>query len=203
MTIDDPLAHLTLVVDAPDADDNELSALTLRLKEIVGEVDVSGIADHPVPPQPGSKTGAAMAINAVDVTARPGLLAALIDAVRNFVSFGSDRRVELAFQVGDRPLVVRALANELPIVLKALNEYRELMPLVKTPDGTLVPLSPTPAAGSASHSGGVAVEADEVNIDGSVVGRDQIWSAGGHIIIAKEGAHVIITGEAQVSTEQS
>lgn len=203
MTTDEPLAQFTLVVDAPDADDNELSALTLRLKEIVGEVAVDGIADHPVPPQPGSKVGAAMALNAVDVTARPGLLAALIDAVRNFVSFGSDRRVELAFQVGDRPLVVRALANELPIVLKALNEYQELMPMVKSPDGAVVPLSPAPAAGPSSRSGGVDVAADEVNIEGSVVGRDQIWSAGGHIIIAKEGAHVIITGEAQASAEYS
>lgn len=203
MTTDEPLAQFTLVVDAPDADDNELSALTLRLKEIVGEVAVDGIADHPVPPQPGSKAGAAMALNAVDVTARPGLLSALIDAVRNFVSFGSDRRVELAFQVGDRPLVVRALANELPIVLKALNEYQELMPMVKGPDGAVLPLSPAPAAGPSSRSGGVDVAADEVNIEGSVVGRDQIWSAGGHIIIAQEGAHVIITGEAQASTESS
>lgn len=203
MTTDEPLAQFTLVVDAPDADDNELSALTLRLKEIVGEMQVDDIAGHPVPYEPGSKAGAAMAINAVDVTARPGLLAALIDAVRNFVSFGSDRRVELAFQVGDRPLVVRALANELPIVLKALNEYQELMPMVKSPDGAVVPLSPAPAAGPSSRSGGVDVAADEVNIEGSVVGRDQIWSAGGHIIIAKEGAHVIITGEAQASAEYS
>src|SRR5512143_2196464 len=118
MTTDDVLVQYTLVVDAPDADNDELAELTRRLQDIVAELPIEDVQQHPVLPMPGSKAGLAMAVNAVDVTAAPGLLSALIDAVRNFVSFGTDRRVELAFQIGDRPLVVKALANELPIVLK-------------------------------------------------------------------------------------
>lgn len=191
---DELRAKFTLVVDAPDADDTELSELTLRLKEIVGE-QVDDLEDHTVPPVPGSKAGAAVAINAVDVIARPGLLSALVDAVRSFVSFGSDRRVEVAFQVGDRPMVVKALANELPVVLKALNEYQEFSPRIKTPDGMVLALGGAPVTTAPARSGGVDVNAEHVDVEGSVVGRDQVWSAGGHIIIAKEGAQVIINGE--------
>lgn len=201
MPTDEPLAQFTLVVDAPDTDNDELAELTRRLQEVVNDLPVEEVQQHPVPPMPGSKAGAAMAINAVDVTARPGLLSALINVVREFVSFGADRRVELAFQVGDRPLVVKALANELPIVLKALNEYQELSPRVKTPDGVVTALSGTPSSVVTSRSGGVDVDAERVNIEGSVVGRDQIWSAGGHIIIAKDSAQVIINGENQAFAE--
>jgi hypothetical protein len=184
--------RFTLIVDAPDADNDELAELTRRLQEIVTDLPVDEVRQHPVESVSGSKAGVAMAINAVDVTAQPGLLAALIDAVRNFVSFGSDRRVELAFQVGDRPLVVKALANELPIVLKALNEYQELSPRLKTPEGSVMPIG---ASAMSSRSGGADIAADEVSVDGDVVGRDKIVQAGGHIIIARDSAQVIINGE--------
>jgi hypothetical protein len=192
MPTDEPLAQFTLVVDAPDADNDELAELTRRLQEIVNDLPVDNVRQHPVESVSGSKAGVAMAINAVDVTAHPGLLSALIDAVRNFVSFGSDRRVELSFQVGDRPLVVKALANELPIVLKALNEYQELSPRVKTPEGSVMPIG---ASAMSSRSGGADIAADEVTVDGDVVGRDKIVQAGGHIIIARDSAQVIINGE--------
>ncbi|MFN8598777.1 MAG: hypothetical protein U0559_21650 [Anaerolineae bacterium] len=198
---DESLAQFTLVVDAPDADNDELAELTRRLQDIVNDLPIEEVQEHPVPHMPGSKAGVAMAINAVDVTARPGLLSALVDAVRNFVAFGSDRRVEVAFQVGDRPLVVKALANELPVVLKALNEYQELSPRIKTPDGQVAALSGAPTTSAPARSGGIDVSAERVEVEGSVVGRDQVWSAGGHIIIAKEGAQVIINGEDRAYAE--
>lgn len=199
MTIDEPLTTFTLIVDAPDADNEELGELTQRLRDIVNELPVE-VESHPVPPVPGSKAGVAMAINAIDVTARPGLLSALIDAVRNFVSFGEDRRVELAFQYEDRPLVVKALASELPVVLKALAEYQAISPRLKTPDGNVTTLDAPASSSMSSRSGGTDLTADEINVGGDVVGRDKIMSAGGHIIIAKEGATVII-GDAEIKEQ--
>jgi hypothetical protein len=44
-----------------------------------------------------------------------------------------------------------------------------------------------------NQSGGIGIDADGVQINGDVVGRDKIMQAGGHIIIAKEGATVIVS----------
>ncbi len=41
-------------------------------------------------------------------------------------------------------------------------------------------------------SGGVNLDAREVNVGGDVVGRDKLESAGGHIIHAGDGTTVII-----------
>jgi hypothetical protein len=143
----------------------------------------------------------AMAINAVDVTARPGLLSALIDAVRNFVSFGVDRRVELTFQVGAGTVMFKGLPEDIPVMFKSVNEYQELRPRIKTPDGTVTTLSELPGPSLSSRSGGADIAADEVTVGGDIVGRDKIMSAGGHIIIAREGATVIINGENQALAE--
>jgi hypothetical protein len=199
MTSNEPLTTFTLIVDVPDADNEELGELTQRLRDFVNELPVE-VEAHPVPPAPGSKAGVALAINAIDVTTRPGLLSALIDAVRNFVAFGENRRVELAFQYEDRPLVVKALARELPIVLKALAEYQAISPRLKTPDGHITALGATASSSGSSRSGGVDIAADEVNAGGDIVGRDKIMFASGHIIIAKEGATVTIIGPAAEPT---
>ncbi len=53
------------------------------------------------------------------------------------------------------------------------------------------------AASHATRSGGVDVAAKEVSVGGDVVGRDDI-SAGGHVIIAAEGATVVV-GELPVT----
>lgn len=197
MTPDESLAHFTLVVDVPDADNDELKELTRRLQALVGDLPVETVEEHPVPPEPGSKAGVALAINAVDVTARPGLLSMLIDAVRNFVSFGVDRRVELTFQVGAGTVVFKGLAEDIPVMFKSVTEYQAIRPQVKTPDGKTTPLSDLSNPPVASRSGGADIAADEVTVGGDVVGRDKIMSAGGHIIIARDGATVIIHGENQ------
>ncbi len=49
-------------------------------------------------------------------------------------------------------------------------------------------LNPT----ASQHSGGVDVDAGQVDIGGDVIGRDKIESAGGHIIHAAAGATVVI-----------
>jgi hypothetical protein len=77
-------------------------------------------------------------------------------------------------------------------VLKALNEYQELSPRLKTPEGSVMPIG---ASAMSSRSGGADIAADEVSVDGDVVGRDKIVQAGGHIIIARDSAQVIINGE--------
>jgi hypothetical protein len=62
-------------------------------------------------------------------------------------------------------------------------------------------LSELPGPSLSSRSGGADIAADEVTVGGDIVGRDKIMSAGGHIIIAREGATVIINGENQALAE--
>jgi hypothetical protein len=50
-----------------------------------------------------------------------------------------------------------------------------------------------------SRSGGADLTADEVTVGGDVVGRDKIMSAGGHIIIAREGATIIFNDPSAVA----
>jgi hypothetical protein len=201
MTTDEPVAHFTLVVDVPDADNDELKELTRHLQAMINDLPVETAEEHPVPPRPGSKAGVAMAINAVDVTARPGLLSDLINVMRRFVSFGEDRRVELTFQVGEGTIMFKGLAQDIPVIFKSLNEYQELRPQVKTPDGLVATLSAMPDPSASARSGGADIAAEELSVGGDVVGRDKIMSAGGHIIIAREGATVIVNDEYRASAE--
>ena len=132
----------------------------------------------------------AEALNAVDVTAHPGLFAGLIGMVRNWVNGGEDRRVELAFPQADQAVIIKALPNDLPVVLRALAEYEQLRPQIRYAPGA-DSTGAKSASPIASRSGGADLTADEVTVGDDVVGRDKIMSAGGHIIIAREGATII------------
>ncbi len=192
---DEPLAQLTLVIDAgPDTDDEEINDLRLRLREEIAELEVDAVEDVIVPVSlEGAKGSTALVLNAIDVQARPGIFDALLELIHSWVTRGVERRVEITFQQADQPVIVKALASDLPVVLKAWAEYEELRPQLRT-----APINAEAAGakgGSDSHQmtrpGGADVEAERVDIGGDVVGRDKIMQAGGHIIIAKEGATVI------------
>ena len=55
-------------------------------------------------------------------------------------------------------------------------------------------LSDTSQSSTTNVSGGVNVDAGQVDIGGDVVGRDKVETAGGHIIHAAAGATVIVGG---------
>ena len=200
--VDEPLAQFTLVIDAgSDADDEELNELRLRLRQEIDELAVDAVEDVIIPVSlEGAKGSTALALNAIDVEARPGTFAALLALIRNWVTRGVDRRVEITFQQADQPVVVKALAADLPVVLKAWAEYEELRPHIRT-----APIGDSAQgavdADQMARSGGADIEAGRVDIGGDVVGRDKIMQAGGHIIIAKEGATVIVNQSAPVNPQ--
>ncbi len=189
---DEPLAQLTLVIDAgSDADDEELNDLRLRLRQEINGLDVDSVEDVILPvPLDGTKGGTALALNAIDVQARPGIFDALLELIHSWVTRGVERRVEITFQQADQPVIVKALASDLPVVLKAWAEYEELRPQLRT-----APIGNNRKGAFDSYqmvrSGGADIGAERIDIGGDVVGRDKIMQAGGHIIIAKEGATVI------------
>ncbi len=58
-------------------------------------------------------------------------------------------------------------------------------------------LESTPSNGVINISGGVKLDAGQVDISGEVIGRDRVESAGGHIVHAAAGATVIIGASAE------
>ena len=195
MSDDDLLANLTLILDPGfDYENEEVDELTRRFQSnLLDQADVLavdrtlGVVDN------GAKAVTVEALNAVAVSGRPGLLAGLIEMVRNWVNGGEDRRVELAFPQADQAVIIRALPNDLPVVLKALAEYEQLRPAIRYAPGATGDNGTSKGMSSlAARSGGADLAADEVTIGDDVVGRDKIMSAGGHLIIARDGATVII-----------
>lgn len=194
MSDDELLANLTLILDAgSDYENEEIDEFTRRFQSDLSDQNkVVDVARHTGAIESGGK-GMAVALNAVDVTAQPGLFAGLIDMVRNWVNGGEGRRVELAFPQADQSVIIKALPRDLPVVLKALAEYEQLRPKIRYAPGADSRGETAKGVSSiSSRSGGADLTADEVNVGGDVVGRDKIMSAGGHLIIAKEGATVII-----------
>jgi hypothetical protein len=190
---DTVLENFTVILDpGSDYDDTEIDELTRRFKsDLFDQAEVVAIDSRVGAITDGVAKGVtAEALNAVDVTAHPGLLAGLIGLVRNWVNGGEDRRVELAFPQADRSVIIKALPNDLPVVLKALAEYEQLRPRIRYAPGA-DSLGANSASPIASRSGGADLTADTLAVGDDVVGRDKIMSAGGHIIIAQEGATVI------------
>jgi hypothetical protein len=199
-------ANLTFILDpGSDYENEEVDEVTRRFQaDLSDQNEVVDVNRHTGVVQSGAKAVAVHALNAVDVTARPSLFAGLIDMVRNWVNGGEDRRVELAFPQADQSVIIKALPRDLPVVLKALAEYEQLRPKIRYALGaTNEGESAKGVSSILSHSGGAELNADEVNIGGDVVGRDKIMSAGGHIIIAKEGATVIINDRSVVANAET
>ena len=197
MSDDELLANLTLILDpGSDYDDTEVDELTRRFQSDLRDQREVVSADRPtgvIIDGDDPKAATIEAINAVDVTAQPGLFAGLIGMVRNWVNGGEDRRVELTFPQANQSMIIKALPADLPVVLKALAEYEQLRPQIRYAPGAAGEGGLKGMSSLSSRSGGADITADEVNVGDDVVGRDKIMSAGGHLIIAREGATVIIT----------
>jgi hypothetical protein len=192
MTSDEPLAKITILIDAgADTDDTEVNHDLYQLRSQLNDLNLDSIDGYVVEGTlDGAKADSTIhALNALEVTTAPGLLSQVVDIFRNWTSWRQDRKVVISFQYADQPLVVQALAGDLPVVLKALAEYQGLRPVVSS---TIEPPSGAKGGAVSSRSGGADIAADDVTVGGDVVGRDKIMSAGGHIIIAREGATVII-----------
>lgn len=195
MSDDDLLANLTLILDPGfDYENEEVDELTRRFQSnLLDQADVLAVDRTLGVVDSGAKAVTVEALNAVAVSGRPGLLAGLIEMVRNWVNGGEDRRVELAFPQADQAVIIRALPHDLPVVLKALAEYEQLRPAIRYAPGATGDTGSAKGMSSlAARSGGADLAADEVTIGDDVVGRDKIMSAGGHLIIARDGATVII-----------
>jgi hypothetical protein len=172
MIEDESFAQFNLTLELPEADTEELDALTRQLRDEILEAPVESVEFVPDAAAPeGTKGAMAMAPGALAVTLRPGVLSDFLDNLRDWLSRHEDRRVEITLNVGGNPVHIKATADDLPQVMQALYN----------------------STSQVNRSGGADLNADQINVDGDVTGRDKIMQAGGHIIIAKEGATVIVS----------
>jgi hypothetical protein len=175
------LANVTLILDpGSDYENEEVDELTRRFQADLNDQNEVITADRSIGMvESGAKAVAVQALNAVDISARPGLFAGLIGMVRNWVNGGEDRRVELTFPQA---------------------EYEQLRPPIRYAPGAAGEGGWKGMPSRSSRSGGADITADEVTVGDDVVGRDKIMSAGGHIIIAREGATIIFNDPSAVAT---
>jgi hypothetical protein len=165
MTNEAQLSPLILHIESPDADAEELDALTRQLRDEILEAPVESVEFVPDALAPvGTKGALAMAPGALAVTLRPGVLADFLDNLRHWLTRHEDRRVEITLSVGGNPVNIKAASDDLAKVMQALS------------DSSMI-----------NRSGGADLNADQINVGGDVTGRDKIIQ-----IHAEAGATVYI-----------
>lgn len=165
MIDDESFAQFTLTLELPEADAEEIDALTRQLRDEILEAPVESVEFVPDALAPeGTKGALAMAPGALAVTLRPGVLADFLDNLRHWLTRHEDRRVEITLSVGGNPVNIKAAADDLAKVMQALS------------DSSMI-----------NRSGGADLNADQINVGGDVTGRDKIIS-----IHAEAGATVYI-----------
>jgi hypothetical protein len=165
MIDDESLAQLTLTLELPEADAEELDALTRQLRDEILEAPVESVEFVPDAAAPeGTKGIMALAPGALAVTLRPGVLSDFLDNLRYWLGRHEDRRVEITLNIGGNPVHIKATADDLAQVMQALSNSSMI-----------------------NRSGGADLQADQINVGGDVVGRDKIIQ-----IHAQAGATVLV-----------
>jgi hypothetical protein len=170
MIDDESFAQFTLTLELPEADAEEIDALTRQLRDEILEAPVESVEFVPDALAPeGTKGAMAMAPGALAVTLRPGVLADFLDNLRHWLTRHEDRRVEITLSVGGNPVNIKAAADDLAKVMQALS------------DSSMI-----------NRSGGADLNADQIDVGGDVTGRDKIIQihaeAGATVYVGQSGA---------------
>ena len=102
-----PIRLILQVEAGPQADPDQTDRQTRSLIRELRQLHIESI--EPVRldnPPPGAKAGEAIALGSVVVSVLPSVLETVILFLRDWSIRGSDRRVKLRFQVGDRLLEI-------------------------------------------------------------------------------------------------
>lgn len=105
--VEAPIRLILQVEAGPQADPDQIDRQTRTLIRELRELHIESI--EPVRlenPPPGAKAGEAIALGSVVVSVLPSILETVILFLRDWSFRGSDRRVKLRFQVGDRLLEI-------------------------------------------------------------------------------------------------
>jgi hypothetical protein len=179
MIDDEPLSQFHLLLAAPEGDAEELDELTLHLKSEIKDSNAESVdlvSGGEVPER--AKAGLVTAHGELNVTLKPAALPNFLGVVRDWLS-RQNQRVEIVATVGNSTFHINASITDVSTIMQALGNLN----------------APQSGANITNQSGGADLNADQITVGGDVVGRDKIMQAGGHIIIAKEGATVIIGDE--------
>ena len=152
MTNDEQLSQIILHLASPDADAEELDALTRQLRDEILEAPVESVEFVPdaVAPE-GTKGMMATTPGALTVRLRPGVLSDFLDSLRHWLDRHEDRRVEITLNIGGSPVNIKAAADDLAQVMQDLYYTSRI-----------------------NRSGGADLNADEINVGGDITGRDKI-----------------------------
>jgi len=176
MMDDGPLAQFTLTLELPEADAEEIDALTRQLRDEILEAPVESVefVSDALAPE-GTKGVMATTSGTLAVTLRPGVLSDFLDNLRHWLGRHEDRRVEITLNVGGNPVNIKASADDLAKVMQALYDT----PMI-------------------NRAGGADLNADQISVGGDVTGRDKIIQ-----IHAEAGAAVYFgqTGPASVKID--
>jgi hypothetical protein len=175
MMDEEQLPQFTLRLVAPEGDIGELDDLTQNLRRDMEESEVERVdLVRGGDVLEGAKAGLVTAHGELNVTLKPAALPNFLGVVRDWLS-RQNQRVEIVVTRGNSTFHINASITNFPDIMQALG---------------IIPDQGETA--TADQSGGADLNADQINVGGDIVGRDKIMQAGGHIIIAQEGATVIV-----------
>jgi hypothetical protein len=178
MSDDGPVTQLTLRLNAPEADVNELTELAYQLRAELAEMDVEPIEPQPAAPLPEGAKGLPLAVaGEVAVAVRPGGLPDFLGFLRNWLS-RQNQQVEITTTIGASTFHISAAITDIPTIMQALGSLNTT---------------------AASRSGGADLNADQISVSGDVTGRDKIISvraeAGATVYIGQTGSTVVKSDE--------
>ena len=184
MIDDEPLSQFHLRLAAPEGDASELDDLTRNLRREMEESDVERVDLVPggdVPER--AKGGLVTAHGELNVTLKPAALPNFLGMVRDWLS-RQNQRVEIVATVGNSTFHINASITDVSTIMQALGN-------MSTSQGALA------GAGSTinTRAGGADLNAEQINVDGDVTGRDKIIQ-----IHAEAGATVYIGQAGSAST---
>ena len=160
MTTDDNLTNVILQIDAgPDVDAEEIDRLTRWLRS---EIEDSGIEADLVkagPAPDATKSVEAVMLGALVITTLPTAINNLLDLLRNWSSRGNNQNVKIKTRIGDQEITI-----EYPPTPTLNADIQRLL------ETALAKPGPAPAT---TRSGGTDINAEKVDLEGDVIGRDK------------------------------
>jgi hypothetical protein len=113
---------LTLFIESPNADPEDLDRLTRQLRNELQDLDSVETAELVTSgqPAPGAKSGGLVAVGQIAVAVLPALLPKLVDFVQAWVLRGHDRTVRFEGHIAGQEVKFQGSAEEFRAMLASL-----------------------------------------------------------------------------------
>ncbi len=187
MSDEEQLSQITLTIEAPEADAEELEELTRQLRGEILEGPAEQVNVVSGQPAPDGAKGTSMTMSGeLAVSLKPSGLPDFLGLLRDWLTRHEDRRVEMTLNLGGNVINFKSAASDLPAVMQTI----------------------TANFATTTRSGGADLNADEINVHGDLVGRDKVISvhaeAGAIVYLGSADSTAIkVDGGATQSTDDS